>query len=120
MKMAQVTIRTNKYEEEVRFYQEIVGLQTQRQIHEGPLNIVFLADEKGDTCIEVIQTEGAETAGNPFLSIGFRTMDAERIRQQLRASGYDVSEMESPAPAVSFFFVNDPAGIRVQFVEERF
>lgn len=117
MRMDQVTIRTARFEEEIAFYRDIVKLQIVREIHEGSRNIVFLSDGPESTCIEVIQNPEASRTGNPYLSVGFHTEDAERLRNELLKQGYEVSPMESPAPVVKFFFVKDPAGIAVQFVQ---
>ena len=59
MKMLQVTIRTKKFEEELAFYKEIVGLKIVRDLREKGRGIVFLADSEGDTCIEIIDTPNA-------------------------------------------------------------
>ena len=71
MKMLQVTIRTKKIEEELAFYKEIVGLKIVRDLREKGRGIVFLADSEGDTCIEIIDTQDGDNAGNKLLSIGF-------------------------------------------------
>ena len=116
MKMLQVTIRTNKFKEELAFYKEIVGLRIVRDLREKGRGIVFLADSEGDTCIEIIDVPDADDAGNRHLSIGFNSGDADRMREKLAALGMKVSPMESPAPYVRFFFVQDPAGVTVQFM----
>ncbi|MBR2759948.1 MAG: VOC family protein [Solobacterium sp.] len=117
MKMDQVTIRTRRFEEEIQFYHNIVGLTIERRIDRGDLHIVFLSNQPGETCIEVIQNHDADHTGNPFLTIGFHTEDAEKLRDHLIDLGYEASAMESPAPVVKFFFIKDPAGVSVQFVE---
>ena len=58
MKIEHITINSGKLEESVKFYQDVAGLEITRDMRgKGPLNIVFLADEKGDTCIELIGNE---------------------------------------------------------------
>ena len=116
MKMLQVTIRTNKFEEELMFYKEIVGLKIVRDLREKGRGIVFLADTEGDTCIEIIDTPDSNDAGNSFLSVGFDSGDVEKMREKLIALGMEVSPIESPVPYVRFFFVKDPAGVTVQFM----
>ena len=116
MKMLQVTIRTNKFEEELAFYKQIVGLRIVRDLREKGHGIVFLADNDGDTCIEIINTPDGDNAGNKLLSIGFDCGDAEKMREKLALMGMEVSAIESPVPYVRFFFVNDPAGVTVQFM----
>jgi lactoylglutathione lyase len=116
MKMLQVTIRTNKFEEELAFYKQIVGLRIVRDLREKGHGIVFLADNDGDTCIEIINTPDGDNAGNRLLSIGFDCGDAEKMREKLASMGMEVSAIESPVPYVRFFFVKDPAGVTVQFM----
>ncbi len=116
MKMLQVTIRTKKFEEELAFYKEIVGLKIVRDLREKGRGIVFLADSEGDTCIEIINTPDGDDVGNRFLSIGFDSGDVEKMREKLIGAGMEVSPIESPVPYVRFFFVKDPAGVTVQFM----
>ena len=116
MQMLHVTIRTGKFDEELAFYRDIVGLKILRDLREKGRGIVFLADSEGDTCIEIIDASNADDAGNKFLSIGFDSGDADKMREKLIALGMEVSPIESPVPYVRFFFVKDPAGVTVQFM----
>ena len=116
MKLLHVTIRTNKFTEELKFYQEIVGLQITRDMRPMGRDMVFLADREGDSEIEIIDTPEAADAGNELLSIGFQTVDVAAKREELIRMGLEVSPMISPAPQVHFFFVKDPAGVNVQFM----
>ena len=115
MKMLHVTIQTNHFEEEVRFFQDYVGLKIHRDMRPGR-NMVFLADAPGDTNIEIIDNAEATDAGNANLSVGFQSENVEQMREQMLAAGFDVTPMISPNPHVKFFFVKDPAGVRIQFM----
>lgn len=115
MKMLHVTIQTSKFESEIEFYEKEVGLTIQRDMR--PMkDLVFLANGEGETCVEVLRNPDAEDAGNENLSIGFKTEEVEKKREELIAAGYEVTPMISPMPDVKFFFVTDPAGVRVQFI----
>jgi lactoylglutathione lyase len=116
MKIAHVTIQTDKFDEEVRFYEEQTELKVQRDMRPARRNMVFLADAAGDTCIEIIENKDAADSGNPNFSIGFHTDDVAGKREALAAAGYDVTPMITPMPDVKFFFVKDPAGVTVQFI----
>lgn len=116
MKMLHVTIRTEKFEEELKFYQEIMGLEIRRDMKPLGRNMVFLSNGEGETEIEIIETAGAENAGNESLSIGFQTEDVAAKREELIAMGIDATPMVSPNPQVQFFFVKDPAGVNIQFM----
>ncbi|MBR5474317.1 MAG: VOC family protein [Lachnospiraceae bacterium] len=116
MKMLHITIRTNRFEEEMRFFLNYVGLKIERDLRPQGRNMVFLANAAGETCIEIIEREEAENAGNEQLSIGFQTEDVEKKREELLADGFEVTPMIRPMPNVKFFFVKDPAGVKIQFI----
>ena len=63
-----------------------------------------------------VWSDGAGTAGNENLSIGFQTENVAAKREELIAKGMDVSPMIQPNPHVQFFFVKDPAGVNIQFM----
>ena len=115
MKMVHVTIQTNRFEEVIRFYEKEVGLTLQRDMRPRK-DLVFLANTAGETCVEVLSNPDADDAGNRNLSIGFKTDDVEKKREEMVAAGYEVTPMISPMPDVKFFFVKDPAGVTVQFM----
>jgi len=115
MKMLHVTIQTARFEEEIAFYRDVVGLTIRRDARPGR-NMVFLSDSEGDTEIEIIGNPESADAGNAFLSVGFRTGDAEAFRAELEAKGFAPGPMTAPGPGVKFFFVRDPAGVNVQFM----
>ncbi len=116
MKMLHVTIQTNKFEDELLFYQKIIGLQVVRDMRPMGRNMVFLANAGDETEVEIIEVPTAENAGNEYLSIGFLTEDVFAKHEELTAMGLQTTPMISPNPQVHFFFVTDPAGVKVQFM----
>ncbi len=117
MKMEHITIKTAMLEESVAFYKEIAGLEVQMEMRgKGPYDIVFLANAKGETCVELIGNKEEAYNGTAGLSIGFHVDDVEKYRGELEAKGFSVSPIISPNPAVKFFFVKDPNGIDIQFI----
>lgn len=116
MKMMHVTIQTKNFDEEVKFYQEIIGLTIQQEMNGMGRHIVFLGDNENGTPIEIIDRPDAENSGNQFLSIGYKTENVVKMREMLIEKGYEVSEMVSPMPQIQFFFAKDPAGVTVQFI----
>ena len=115
MKMQHVTIQTNRFEEEIKFFQEVVGLAIQGDMRPD-MDIVFLANAEGETCVEIINNPEAETSGSNNFSIGFHTEYVLKLRGELSAKGYEVTPLLCPAPGVKFFFVKDPAGVQIQFI----
>jgi len=118
MKFVHVTIRTEKYTEELGFLQKVAGLRIVRDLRKIGQDIVFLSNAEGETDIEVINTPGSGSAGNKNLSIGFRSDAVEAKRKALIEMGMDVTPLISPVPNVQFFFVTDPAGVQVQFLQD--
>ena len=116
MKLLHVTIQTDRFEEELHFYQEIAGLRIIRDMREHGRNMIFLADRSGECEIEIIENPNAQKIESQSVSIGFQTEDVTKKYEELRALGYDVGEMIRPSPHVQFFFVKDPAGLNVQFM----
>lgn len=115
MKLLHITIQTNKFEQTIEFYEKEAGLTLQRDLRPKK-DLVFLADAAGDICVEIINNPDADNAGNPNLSMGFKTDDVIKKREEMLAAGYEVTPMISPMPGVQFFFVKDPAGMNVQFM----
>ncbi|MDO4859646.1 MAG: VOC family protein [Bacillota bacterium] len=116
MQLLHVTIQTNKFDEELKFYQDIIGLKIVRKIDTPDMNIVFLADAEGGTEIEIINNPDAADAGNQNLSIGFKTENVPAKREELIAAGFQATPIIIPNPQTKFFFVKDPAGVSVQFI----
>lgn len=116
MRMLHVTIQTTKFEDELQFYQEVVGLKVIRDMRAAGRNMIFLADNDGVTEIEIIENPEAKPIQNESISVGFKTDDVVKKHEELEALGFEVSKMIKPNPNVQFFFVKDPAGLSVQFM----
>lgn len=118
MKMAHVSIFSKWMDESVAFYQDIVGLTVQRDMRDNPLHpIVFLANAAGETCVEIIGEPDNAFQGSG-ISMGFVTDDAEAKRTELEEKGYHPGPMISPGPGTKFFFIQDPNGVGIQFIQE--
>lgn len=116
MKLVHVTIQTDRFEQEVEFYKNHAGLTIQQDMRPIGRNLVFLADNKGDTCIEIIENKEAEFTANGNISLGFHTDSLTAKRENLISAGFTPTPVISPMPNVHFFFVSDPAGVTVQFI----
>lgn len=116
MKMAHITISSAKLEESVEFYRDIAGLVIKEDMRgRGPMNIVFMSDESGGTCVELIGDQDESYSGEG-VSIGFEVDDAEEYHDELWKRGMETTPMMKPAPGTAFFFVKDPNGLNVQFI----
>lgn len=117
MFMQHVTIHTVDLDASVAFYQDIARLQV---ISDRRPNapMVFLANQKGETEIELIETppERAYTGGG--ITVGFYTKDVEAEHTRLAELDLKPTDIISPAPGVQFFFIKDPNGVQIQIIKE--
>jgi lactoylglutathione lyase len=105
-------------EETLKFYKEIVGLKENRRFPAGPgVEIAFLGE--GDTLIELICNEQKkEISMGTDISLGFEIDSVEDKMASLKEKGIAIhSGPMSPNPHTKFFFVLDPNGLKIQFVE---
>jgi len=118
MKFCWCTITVRNMEESLKFYQEIVGLPIIRRFTSGAASeIAFLGD--GETKIELIHTEENKLVNiGQDISLGFEVNSVDEMIKFVKEKGL---ELESgpfrPNPHVKFFFIKDPNGVRIQFVE---
>ena len=118
MHIDHITIRTDKLEGSIAFYEKTAGLKIVQDLRKIDAQIVFLADADGDTRIELIQVPAGNGYCGSGISIGFHTNDAAGLREKLLKDGFQASDIISPNPSVRFFFVWDPNGVQIQFVEQ--
>ena len=111
-----VTIHVRDMGESLKFYQEIVGLKISRRMKPRPdMEIVFL--ETGKTEIELIR-DGAKPSFGNDISLGFRVDSVDDMIEILAAKNIPVhSGPFQPGPAIRFFYVLDPDGLKIQFFE---
>ena len=112
------TINVKNLEESVQFYQEIVGLAVANRFPAGPDGeIVFLGD--GETQVELIwHRSQPEVNIGPDISLGFTVRSLDEQLAFIQSKGIAVlGGPIQPNPRLRFFFVRDPNGLRIQFVE---
>lgn len=118
MKMMHVTIMTKFINESVDFYQKAVGLTIMRDMRADKAHpIVFLANAAGETCVELVQNPDSFYYGGG-ISIGFQTDDIYKEHAKKEELGLKPGAIISPNPHVQFFFIKDPNGVQIQFVQE--
>lgn len=119
MKFAHVTLSVNSLEESIKFYNEIVGLPIAQRFQAGPdCEIAFLGD--GETLVELIENKNTKDidVGNS-ISIGFEVDSLDKTLDFVKEKGIEIeSGPIQPNPSTRFFFVLDPNGIKVQFIEQ--
>lgn len=117
MRFLWCTVNVKDIEASLRFYQDIVGLPVTRRFVEPGAELAFLGE--GDTKLEIIQGKGEPHSGGG-VSIGFLVNNLEEKMDFVKKHGISVhSGPFAPSPRTRFFFVNDPDGMLVQFVEQK-
>lgn len=120
MRFCWTTISVNSMKDSLDFYENIVGLKLNRRvtIPNGP-DMAFLGE--GETEIELIWNgDKAYEAISENISIGFQVDNLEDMMGFLEGKGIKLeSPVIEPNPTTRFFFVKDPNGLRVQFVESK-
>jgi lactoylglutathione lyase len=120
MKFCWITINVNNMEESLKFYQEIVGLSINKRFNAGPgSEIAFLGD--GETQLELIFNDtNKQVILGKDVSLGFEVKSVDDKMAFVKGKGLKVNGGPfEPNPHVRFFFVLDPNGLRIQFVENK-
>lgn len=118
MKICWVTIIVKNMEESLRFYYEIVGLNIDKRFEAGPgTEIVFLGD--GETKVELICSEDTKDISiGQNISLGFEVDSVDDMMAFVKEKGIAIhSGPFQPNPNLKFFYVLDPNGVKIQFVE---
>lgn len=118
MKFCWCTLMVKNLEESLKFYQEVVGLTVDRRFNAGPgTEIAFVGD--GETKVELICSEANKEIGfGQDISLGFEVKSVDETMALVQSKGIAVqSGPIQPNPHVRFFYVLDPNGLKIQFVE---
>ena len=118
MKLQHMTIFSKDIDASVKFYQEVTGLTIAREVRGGEHQVVFLNDGTQPFCLEIAQSDVSMSYNGGGVSLGVSCDDLDVEIRRLKEMGIQPGEVISPHPGVRFFFINDPNGFMVQFVEE--
>lgn len=118
MKFCWTTIYVKDMEDSLRFYQEVVGLPLIRRAKPSPeMELSFLGS--GETQIELIwNKKQSNIQHSDSISMGFQTESLEAQIELLKARKIEIlTEIIQPNPTIRFFYVLDPNGVKIQFIE---
>lgn len=118
MKFCWSTLVVKDMEESLKFYKDIVGLRENRRLKAGQgVEIVFLGD--GETLIELMtSSQPREINMGTDITLGFEIESVEKKLAELKEKNIAIhSGPFQPAPNVKFFYLMDPNGLKIQFVE---
>lgn len=114
------TINVKNMKESVEFYKEIVGLEVDRNIKgESGFEIYFLG--KGRTKVELIYDHSEVNSPiGQHVSLGFEVESVDQKMAFVEENNVPVhSGPFEPNPHIKFFYVTDPNGLKIQFVENK-
>ena len=120
MKFCWSTLTVKSMEESLKFYQEIVGLTIDRRFQAGPaMEIAFLGN--GETKVELIHNVNeTEIDMGASISLGFQVNSVDEMMAFVIEKGFKIhSGPFEPNPYVKYFFILDPNGLKIQFVESK-
>jgi lactoylglutathione lyase len=118
MKFCWSTITVKNLEESIKFYNEILGLNVNRRFNISPgVEIAFLGD--GETKIELVCNEALkEVSFGENISLGFEVDSVGKMITLVKEKGIDIeSGPFNPNPHITFFYILDPNGLKIQLVE---
>jgi len=118
MKFCWSTLTVNNMDESLKFYQDVVGLALNKRYQAGPVvEIAFLGD--GETKIELICNKSIKEVNvDKDISLGFEVSSVDDMIELVTNRGIAIhSGPFQPTPQIKFFFVTDPNGLKIQFVE---
>ncbi len=119
MDFSWTTIRVNDMEESLAFYQGIVQLPLQgRSNLEGGMELAFLG--AGETKVELIWRKDEKTAHyGQDISMGFFVDDLDATMKFVTEHNIPIlGGPFKPNEHIRFFYILDPNGLRIQFVEQ--
>lgn len=120
MKFLWTAIYVNNLNTSLSFYKDIVGLKVTRQFEAGPgVEIAFMGKgENDETLVELIQDRGKKDIDYcKEVSIGFAVDSVDKKMQVMKDKGIKIQEGPVETPKSKFFYIEDPDGFRVQFVQ---
>jgi len=119
MKFCWTTLHVKNLDASIKFYTELVGLSLNRRFKPNDhMELAFLGSEP--TELELIEDTQAPKQPVDGISIGFLVDGKlEPLMTTLKEHGFtQLSEIFTPNPVMRFFYVKDPDGFSVQFVED--
>ena len=118
MKFSWVTVMVNNMDESLAFYTEIVGLKFNRRLNaEAGVELAFLGE--GETKVELICNQAIEKVSiGEDISLGFQVNNLDETMKMFQEKGIALhSGPFQPNPHLKFFYIVDPNGLKIQFIE---
>lgn len=116
------TLHVKDLDASVKFYKDAVGLKVIRRFEARPgVAIAFMgyAEDEVETQLELICDVNKQNfPQSDQVSLGFDVTSLRGTKDLLETLGIELySEIIQPNPKTKFFYVKDPDGVSVQFIE---
>jgi len=112
------TLEVFDLKKSLEFYENIVGLPVARRISlPDGRGIAFLGG--GETRLELMETRKEGALRGAGVSLGFSVPSLDEKLRFVKERKFAVEGPVSPNPHTRFFFIFDPDGYKIQFVEEK-
>ncbi len=123
-KVIHTMIRVLELERSMKFYADVLGLQTSHRLDFPDFSLVYLRNSENDFEIELTWNKGrAEpyTHGDGYGHVAVVVDDAAATRAAVMAKGYEaqpVKEFKRGDELLArFFFIQDPDGYTIEMLE---
>ena len=118
MKLNYITIMVRDLKKSLDFYCGLISLKPIKELNPPQGRIVFLANQQGDTMLELIQFEQAEKVTSTGMVFSFLAKKPlAELKEQSEAMGYLTSDIVSEPPKPAHFTVTDPDGLVIEISE---
>ena len=118
MKFLWCTLAVKNMDAAVKFYRDVVGLPVSRRFAAGEgMEICFLGDN--ETKVELICGPKHPASGQGIgICFGFEVKSVDEMLEFVQEQEIEVAGGPfQPNPRIKFFYIKDPDGYSVQFVE---
>jgi lactoylglutathione lyase len=114
MKIKHITIRVKDLEESIRFYEIVTELKVARRFKSGPAELAFMANNEGDTEVELLHIPEGQTFEGKGMFICFETSKLDEMHEVAKSHGLNPSDIQVPGDGTRYFYVYDPNGVSIQ------
>ncbi len=120
-KMAHTMIRVLDDQRSIKFYEDVLGFSVIKRADLSDFSLIFMGNELSDFELELTYNHGREEAyelGNGYGHLAVSVPDIRKKRQNLIDKGYSPLEIKSlSAESTGFFFITDPDGYKIEFIQ---
>ena len=110
----QFTLMVKDIEKSIAFYETMTELKITRRFSDGPVELAFLANNEGETEIELVCSPQMQTFEGKGFFICFLTDKLDEMHKLALEKELNPSDIRTPDEKSRYFYVYDPSGVSVQ------